>query len=51
MTIAIEIPGEPSVEIEHLLFDVNGTLTDRGKLIHGVAKRISHLGTPARSTC
>jgi soluble P-type ATPase len=43
MTIVIEIPGEPAVEVEHLLFDVNGTLTDRGKLIHGVGRRIGHL--------
>lgn len=38
-----EIPGEPAFEIEHLLLDVNGTLTDRGNLIPGVRERIGTL--------
>lgn len=43
MTIAIEIPGEASLQIEHLVFDVNGTLTDRGRLLDGVSERIERL--------
>lgn len=39
----IEIPGRPTLEIEHLLLDLNGTLTDRGVLIDGVGDRLSRL--------
>jgi soluble P-type ATPase len=40
----IAIPGRPSLELEHLLLDVNGTLTDRGELIDGVADKLGRLG-------
>lgn len=43
MARVYEIPGEGSFEIEHLLLDVNGTLTDRGRLLPGVIQRIGHL--------
>jgi soluble P-type ATPase len=43
MTIVLEVPGEASVEIEHLLFDVNGTLTDRGRLLDGIGERLERL--------
>lgn len=43
MALSFEIPGSESLEIEHLLLDVNGTLTDRGSLLPGVAKRIARL--------
>jgi soluble P-type ATPase len=39
----IEIPGRPLLEIEHLLLDLNGTLTDRGALIDGAAGRLSRI--------
>jgi soluble P-type ATPase len=44
VALTIEIPGGPSLELEHLLLDLNGTLTDRGGLIDGVAGRLSGLG-------
>jgi len=40
----IAIPGRPPLELEHLLLDVNGTLTDRGELIDGVADKLGRLG-------
>jgi soluble P-type ATPase len=39
----IEIPGRPTLQIEHLLLDLNGTLTDRGVIIDGVGERLSRL--------
>ena len=39
----IEIPGRPTLQIEHLLLDLNGTLTNRGALIDGVRDRLSRL--------
>ena len=45
MTIAVEIPGVEQLELDHLLLDVNGTLTDRGKLIDGVAERLGNVGS------
>src|ERR671922_1390829 len=38
-----EIPGATAIELEHLVLDVNGTLTERGELIPGVAERIAPL--------
>lgn len=43
MARVYEIPGEDAFTIEHLLLDVNGTLTDRGKLIPGVRERLAAL--------
>ena len=43
MTLRLEIPGERAIAIDHLLLDVNGTLTDRDRLIDGVAERLSRL--------
>jgi soluble P-type ATPase len=43
VTISVDIPGETALEIEHLLLDVNGTLTDRGKMLPGVGRKISRL--------
>jgi soluble P-type ATPase len=44
VTVTIEIPGRPALELEHLLLDLNGTLTNRGRLIDGVGDRLSQLG-------
>ncbi len=41
--IRMIVPGVGSMEIEHLLLDVNGTLTTGGMLIPGVAERIARL--------
>lgn len=44
MTLVLEIPGWRSLELEHLVLDVNGTLTDRGELVEGVAGRLARAG-------
>jgi P-type E1-E2 ATPase len=43
MSLLYDIPGTTAIELEHLVLDVNGTLTDRGQLIDGVAERIERL--------
>jgi soluble P-type ATPase len=43
VTVAISIPGRGELRLEHLLLDVNGTLTDRGELIDGVEERLDRL--------
>ena len=43
MTIVVELPGAPPVELDHLLLDVNGTLTCDGRLLDGVADAIAGL--------
>ena len=45
---AIEIPGAGPLILEHLVLDLNGTLSDRGRLIEGVAERIRLLGGDLR---
>jgi soluble P-type ATPase len=37
------IPGGPDLELAHLVLDLNGTLSDRGVLIDGVAARLTGL--------
>jgi len=44
VALSLEIPGRWTLVLEHLLLDVNGTLTDRGTLIDGVAERLARLG-------
>jgi len=41
--IKFAIPGRGDYEIEHLVMDVNGTLATDGKLLDGVAEKISSL--------
>ena len=41
--IEINIPGRGPLRLEHLITDVNGTLTIDGQLIPGVAKQINTL--------
>lgn len=43
MVPRIDIPGRASLELEYLLFDLNGTLSDRGALIDGVGDRLARL--------
>jgi soluble P-type ATPase len=45
MALRYEVAGEEPFEIEHLMLDVNGTLTDRGRLVPGVRERIGALRT------
>lgn len=43
MSVEIDIPGRGSLRLDHLVLDVNGTLTNRGELIEGVAVRLAAL--------
>jgi soluble P-type ATPase len=43
--ISVDIPGRGALTLEHLLLDVNGTLTNRGELLQGVAERLRSLST------
>jgi soluble P-type ATPase len=43
VTVAVEIPGREPIELQFLLLDVNGTLSERGVLLDGVAERIREL--------
>ncbi len=43
MSIDVEIPGREPLRLEHLVLDLNGTLTNRGTLIAGVAERLALL--------
>ncbi len=48
MSVRVEIPGREPLELEHLLLDVNGTLTDRGVLVEGVRERLRDVGKELR---
>jgi P-type E1-E2 ATPase len=43
MTIVVELPGAAALELDHLLLDINGTLTCDGRLLDGVADAIAGL--------
>jgi P-type E1-E2 ATPase len=43
MTLALDIPGFGDLHLEHVLLDLNGTLTDRGTLLDGVDERSARL--------
>jgi P-type E1-E2 ATPase len=42
--IELTIPGRGTLQLEHLVCDVNGTLALDGRLLDGVSKSISTLG-------
>jgi P-type E1-E2 ATPase len=41
--LTVDLRDGGSFELEHLVLDVNGTLTDHGRLIEGVAERLGLL--------
>lgn len=41
--ITVEIPGKATLQLEHVVFDVNGTLALDGELLPGVKERIDAL--------
>jgi len=41
----INIPGHKTLEINHVIFDFNGTIAIDGKLINGVAEQINKLSS------
>jgi len=43
MAISVAIPGRDLLVLERLVLDLNGTLTNRGELIDGVAERLERL--------
>jgi P-type E1-E2 ATPase len=43
VAVVIDIPGRGMLQLEYLVLDVNGTLTDRGRLLDGVATRLEAL--------
>jgi soluble P-type ATPase len=43
VTHTTEVPGRRSLELAHLVLDVNGTLTDRGELIDEVEPQLRKL--------
>lgn len=43
MSIEVRIPGEQDIVLRHLVLDVNGTLTDRGRLIAGASAELRAL--------
>lgn len=43
MSITLEVPGRPSLEIDHLVLDLNGTLATDGLVPPEVAERIRAL--------
>ena len=44
MTVEVDVPGRDPLRLEHLVLDVNGTLTNRGLLIEGVADLLYRVG-------
>ena len=44
MPISLDVPGRNELVLEHLVLDLNGTITNHGELIEGVAERIERLG-------
>jgi soluble P-type ATPase len=43
VTLSVSIPGVAELRLDHLLVDVNGTLTNRGELLDGVEARLDRL--------
>jgi len=41
--LIIDIPGRDTLEINHIIFDYNGTIAEDGKLIEGVKDKINRL--------
>ena len=46
--IGIDIPGFGMVELEHLVSDFTGTLSEDGKLCEGAAERLNRLSESIR---
>jgi soluble P-type ATPase len=43
MTLVVELPGAAPFDLDHLLLDINGTLTRDGRLLDGVADAVADL--------
>jgi len=42
--LTIPVPGSGELVLEHLVLDLNGTLSEHGRLVEGVADRLRRLG-------
>lgn len=49
--LSIQLPGQPSLDLHHLVLDFNGTIALRGMLIDGVAARCPRLGEHLQLHC
>ncbi len=43
MTVSADIPGRGPLALEHVVLDLNGTLTDRGALLPGVPEALGRV--------
>jgi P-type E1-E2 ATPase len=43
MSLRIDLPGRAPLDLQYLLLDVNGTLSDRGVLLDGVTERLQRI--------
>jgi soluble P-type ATPase len=43
VSLALEVPGRGPLELEHVVLDVNGTVTERGAVIDGVEERLDRV--------
>lgn len=48
MSVRISVPGAGTLELEHVIMDLNGTLTNRGALIADARPRILRLSAQAQ---
>ncbi|TQV63383.1 MAG: ATPase P [Halothiobacillaceae bacterium] len=49
--LSIELPGQPALELHHLVLDFNGTLALRGAVVDGVAERLRTLAESLTLHC
>lgn len=49
--LRIDLPGQPPLELNHLVLDFNGTLALRGAVVDGVAERVRRLGESLTLHC
>lgn len=47
----IDLPGQPPLELHHLVLDFNGTLALRGAVVAGVAERLQQLSSQLELHC
>lgn len=50
VSITVSVPGREPIELAHLVLDVNGTLSEGGTLIEGVADRVEQLRAQLKVT-
>jgi len=43
MTLTVAITGSADLDLDHLMLDVNGTITNRGTLLDGIDRRLADL--------